>query len=410
MRLARLGSLLRTLQERNFRLLWVGQTTSALGDSFIPVALAFAVIDLTGSRSDLGFVLMAGVIPRVGLVLVGGVWADRLRRQVVMLSADATRCITQALVAAVLLSGSARIWHLIVLSAAYGAATAFFSPAETGLIPATVAPEGLQQANALMGLSRSAAWVIGPAVSGGLVALSSPGWAFAVDAGSFAVSAASLALLAVPAMETVARTRFFEELREGWHELRRRTWVWSSVLYFGLWNLAVAPVWVLGPFVAARSLGGASAWGVIATCAAIGSVLGGTLALRLAPSRPLLVGYVALTAMALEPAALARPFPVYVVAATALVGVSTLSLANTLWQTTLQAHVPVARLSRVSAYDWLGSLVFTPIGYAVAGPLSNAIGVRATLLGSAAILGSSGFVVGLLPDVRSLRRTQSLDV
>jgi MFS family permease len=401
---SRPGGLVGALQERDFRLLWLGQTTSSLGDSFIPVALAFAVIDLTGSRSDLGFVLMAGAIPRVGLVLVGGVWADRLRRQVVMLSADALRCATQALVAALLLSGAARAWHLIALSAAYGAATAFFSPAETGLIPATVPKEGLQQANALMGLSRSAARVAGPALSGLLVAVSSPGWAFAVDAGSFAVSSVSLALLSIPSVELSVKRRFLQDLRDGWHELRERRWVWSSVLFFGLWNLAVAPVFVLGPFVASRSLGGASAWGAIATCAAVGSVLGGALALRLAPARPLLVAYAAVAAMALEPAALARPLPLYLVAAAALVGVCTLSLANALWQTTLQSRIPAARLSRVSAYDWLGSFVFTPVGYATAGPLSDAIGVRATLLGSAAVLASSALVVLLLPDVRSLRR------
>lgn len=404
MRMDRLAEVFGALQERDFRLLWIGQTTSAFGDSLIPVALAFAVIDLTGSRSDLGFVLMASVIPRAGLVLVGGVWADRIRRQVVMLSADAARCVTQSLVAAALLSGAAHIWQLIALSALYGAATAFFAPAETGLIPATVAPDRLQEANALMGLSRSAAWVVGPAAAGGLVAAAGPGWAFVVDAGSFAVSSISLALLSVRALEAAKRSRFLDDLREGWRELTERTWVWSSIVYFGIWNLAVAPVWVLGPFVAARSLGGASAWGLIATCAAIGSVLGSVLALRLKPGRPLFVGYVALSAMALEPAALARPFPLYVVVLTALLGISTLSLANTLWQTTLQAHIPPARLSRVSAYDWLGSLIFSPVGYAVAGPLAAAIGTRATLLVSAGILGSSGLVVGLLPDVRGVRR------
>ena len=404
MRLDRLAGAFGALQERDFRLLWIGQTTSAFGDSLIPVALAFAVIDLTGSRSDLGFVLMASVIPRAGLVLVGGVWADRIRRQVVMLSADAARCVTQSLVAAALLSGAAHIWQLIALSALYGAATAFFAPAETGLIPATVSPDRLQEANALMGLSRSAAWVVGPAAAGGLVAAAGPGWAFVVDAGSFAVSSISLALLSVRALQAAKRSRFLDDLREGWRELTERTWVWSSIVYFGIWNLAVAPVWVLGPFVAARSLGGASAWGLIATCAAIGSVLGGVLALRLKPGRPLFVGYVALSAMALEPAALARPFPLYVVVLTALLGISTLSLANTLWQTTLQAHIPPARLSRVSAYDWLGSLIFSPVGYAVAGPLAAAIGTRATLLVSAGILGSSGLVVGLLPDVRAVRR------
>jgi len=400
----RLGGLFGALHERNFRLLWIGQTTSSFGDSLIPVALAFAVIELTGSRSDLGFVLMAGLIPRVGLVLVGGVWADRLRRQVVMLTADGVRCASQAVVAVLLLSGAAEIWHLIVLSAVYGAATAFFSPAETGLIPATVSAERLQEANALMSLSRSAAWVVGPAVAGGLVAVSSPGWAFVVDSASFAVSSVSLALLSIAAVQAVARSRFMDDLREGWREVTRRTWVWASILYFGLWNLTIAPVWVLGPFVASDSLGGASAWGLIATCAAIGSVIGGVLALRLKPTRPLFVAYIAVSLMALEPAALARPFPLYVVAVSAIAGVTALSLADTIWRTTLQSHIPTDRLSRVSAYDWLGSLVFAPIGYALAGTVAEAIGTRATLLASAAILGSTALVVAFLPDVRGLRR------
>src|SRR5256885_3302649 len=126
------------LSEREFRLLFVGQLTSAFGDRLVPIALAFAVLDLTGSVADLGYVLAARSLPMLLLVGLGGVWADRLPRQLVMLTSDAVRCASQGLVAALLLTGHARIWEVVVLNAIYGGANAFFTPAMTGLIPATV--------------------------------------------------------------------------------------------------------------------------------------------------------------------------------------------------------------------------------------------------------------------------------
>src|ERR687887_2314280 len=183
------------LAERNFGLLFLGQATSAFGDRLAPIALAFAVLDLTGSASDLGFVLAAQTLPTLLLVAVAGVWADRLPRQLVMLSSDAVRCGSQGATAALLLLHQARIWELVVLQAVYGAAEAFFTPAMTGLIPATAGPGRLREANALMSLSRSAVGVAGPAVGGTLVVLLSPGVALAGDGATFAISAVSLALL-----------------------------------------------------------------------------------------------------------------------------------------------------------------------------------------------------------------------
>jgi MFS family permease len=156
------GGLLEALGEREFRLLWLGQTTSVLGDALVPVALAFAVLDdLDGSATDLGFVLGAQTATFVAFVLIGGVWADRLPRQFVMLSSDAIRCLVQATIAILLLTGSAQLWQLVALAATYGFAVAFFFPAATGLIPLTVSPSRLQQANALLGMSRSAAFFAG---------------------------------------------------------------------------------------------------------------------------------------------------------------------------------------------------------------------------------------------------------
>src|SRR5262249_54121915 len=186
------------LQEKQFRLLWAGQAVSAFGDGLYPVALAFAVVELTGSAADLGLVFMAVLIPRVVLVLGGGVWGDRLPRQRVMLRADVLRCGMQALTAAFLLSGHNELWPLLVLSALYGAGDAFFQPAITGLVPATVRPGRIQQANALLSLTRNGCWLAGPVAAGVVVATAGAAWAFAADAATFAVSAAFLAPLPLP--------------------------------------------------------------------------------------------------------------------------------------------------------------------------------------------------------------------
>ena len=279
------------LQEKQFRLLWAGQAVSAFGDGLYPVALAFAVVELTGSAADLGLVFMAVLIPRVVLVLGGGVWADRLPRQRVMLGADVLRCAMQALTAVFLFSGHDELWPLLVLSALYGAGDAFFQPAITGLVPETVQPSRIQQANALLGLTRNSFFLAGPVVAGIVVASAGPAWAFAVDAASFAVSAAFLALMRLPRGPRADRKPFVAELRAGWREVTSRTWVWTSIVYFAIWNLALAPMFVLGPFVAKESLGGASSWGLIVTCAGVGSLVGAAAALRLKPRRPLATGF-----------------------------------------------------------------------------------------------------------------------
>jgi MFS family permease len=392
------------LGEPEFRLLWIGQATSALGSSLVPVALAFAVLELTGSASALGLVLASALVARVVFLLLGGVVADRRPRQSVMLAADLLRTGTQALVAVLLVTGHARLWHLVVLFALFGAADAFFSPASTGLVPETVRAERLQQANALMSLSRSAAFVAGPTISGLLVAGVGPGWVFAIDAVTFACSSLSLGLLSLPSTAVeVRRTRLLDELRGGWLEVRSRAWVWMTVLRFSISNLAIAPLFVLGPLVAKESLGGAAAWGVIGTAGGIGAVLGDAAALRLRPARPLLAGGLAVSLWALEPALLARPFPTAVVAIAAAVGFGASGFSNAVWFTALQERIPRASLSRVSSFDWLGSIIFQPAGFALAGPLAAAIGVPATLLVSAAVQASACIAFSLTPSVRNLR-------
>ena len=396
------------LGERRFRLLFAGQATSVLGDALVPVALSFAVLGLTGSASDLGLVLAAHTGPLVCLVLVGGVWADRLPRQLVMLASDCLRGASQAVAAVLLLTGSAELWHLIVLAAVYGTAEAFFQPAATGLVPSTVSPERLQQANALLGVSRSLAFIAGPALAGVIVAVAEPGVAFAVDAGTFAVSVACLALLRTGPVARQASKSFAADLAEGWRELVSRPWLTAIILWATTYLLVVAaPFNVLGPLVAKESLGGATAWGLIAAAFSVGSLLGGGLALRWKPERPLLactsLVFLELPAVAL----LALREPAVAIAGAHLVAGIGMGFFMAVWATTLQQQIPPEALSRVSAYDWMGSLAFLPVGYVVAGPLAEAIGVSTTLWIAAGWVGVSTTLTLLVPGVRALRRADA---
>ncbi len=395
------------LREREFRLLWVGQATSLLGDALVPVALAFAVLDLTGSASDLGFVLAAHVAPLVALVLVGGVWADRLPRQLVMLTSDVARCAVQATIAVLLLTGAAELWHLLVLAVLFGSAEAFFQPASTGLVPATVSAARLQQANAVLGLSRSAAFIAGPALAGVIVAAAEPGVAFAIDAGTFVISAVSLAAMRPRPMLRQARVSFLAELGAGWRDFTSRTWLWATVLWATTdLFLVMAPVNVLGPVVAKESLGGAKAWGLIMAASAVGALGGGAVALRWKPERPMLVCSLGILLTAPTPALLAMTAPAAVIAAAQLCSGMAAGFFIAVWATTLQQHVPPDKLSRVSAYDWMGSLAFVPLGYVLAGPVSEVIGVSATLWISAGWVVASTVTVLLVPGVRELRRLE----
>jgi MFS family permease len=391
------------LRYRDFRLLFVGQAVSLLGDGMLGVALAFAILDLTGSASDLGFVLAARSVPMVVFLLAGGVFADRWSRRAVMLVADAIRFFALGAVAVLLLTGTARIWELAVAMALTGAASAFFYPASTGFVPMTVPPELLQQANGLRAIAMAAGNIGGPVVSGALVATVGSGSAIAVDAGTFLVSVVSLAGLRVARNAPLEVRPFLHDLREGWDEFRSRTWVWTFVGAAGINNMVNAAWPVLGPAIAKAELGGAGAWAAIVAAGGAGSVVGGVATLRLRPARPLVLSAALLAFLGLQCFTLAIVAPVPVIAAASFLGGLAVMTSNTLFETALQRHVPPAALSRVSAYDWFGSLTFNPIGFAVVGPVAVAIGRTQTLL-----VPSIWFLVvaaGLcaLPSVRGLR-------
>jgi MFS family permease len=350
-------------------------------------------------------VFFARALPTVVFLLAGGVWGDRLPRNLVMVGSDVVRLTTQGAAAGLLVTHHARLWHLVVLMALYGTADAFFLPASTGLVPHTVPAERLQEANALLSLTSSSFAVLGPPIAGVLVATVGAGWALGADAATFLVSALCLVGLDLPGALAPARERFFAELRAGWEEVRSRTWVWVDGLFSALGNaIVLAPIFVLGPVVAKRSLDGATSWAAIATAFGIGSVLGSFVALRLRPRRPLLVGWTALSAFALPAALLAIPAPTAAIATGTLLAGMSLALANTFFETTLQQRVPPAALSRATSFVWLLALALRPVGFAAVGPVSSAVGLRATLVAAAVWEVVACAIAISIPSVRRLER------
>ncbi len=392
------------LQEREFRLFFTGQLVSLLGDAVTPFALAWAVLDLTGSARDLGFVIAAKTAPLVIFLLAGGVFADRLPRRGVMLTADVARMASQAATAALLLSHTAHLWQLAVLQALAGTGTAFFNPASTGLTPMTVSPERLQEANALRGLSMASMQFAGPALAGILIVTAGPGYALAIDAASFGVSAFYLARLHLPPHVSLPPQSFARDLLDGWREFTARTWVWLTVVGASLGNM-MSSVWlVLAATWIKNGHGGAGAWTIILVVSAIGALVAGATALRLKPRRPLLLGIIAVVPNATPVIALALKLPWETLVVTALVTGFGNMLFNTLWETTLQQHVPPAALSRVSAYDWFGSLLCQPIGLALAGVVAAGIGMNRTLWIAAAVDLVEVAALLAAPSVRHLQR------
>jgi MFS family permease len=403
----RLPDSLGALQERPFRLLWLARASSGVGDAMTPVALTFAVLEADGSAGDLGLVLASYTLSHALFILAGGVWADRLSRQRVMLACDLIRAAALATLAVLVIGGEPELWHFAALSFVVGAAESFFGPASTGLVPQTISPARLQQANALNALTESGSWIYGPALSGVIVATAGAGWVFAIDAVTFVASAVFLSRLRVPAAaEGIERQTFLADLAHGWREVRARRWLWTSLIAFGIGNLAWGAPQVLGPVVAEQDLGGAAAWGLIATGGGIGGLLGGLVALRWRPSRPLLVSHLLIVVLAVYVVGFIFPLPTLALAAAYLVGLSAIVVANTLWETTLQSQVPNESLSRVSSYDWSISLVFMPLGYAIWGPLSEWIGLDETLLLAAATIVVAKVAVSLVPEVRQMRQPE----
>ena len=393
--------------EPQFARLFIGQSLSVLGDRVSFVAVPFAVLSVGGSASDVGLVAAAGLLPMLLFTLVGGVWADRFRRHRIMLISDVVRFAVQGLIAVLLLTGIAEVPHLVLLMIVFGTADAFFMPAATGLVPLVVGPDRLREANALRGFVLSSGLVLGPALAGGLVALAGPGGALALDALTFAVSAAFLARLrpreAAPEGVKGAGETFLTDLRAGWVQVRSRTWVWSAMAAMAVYHVVVLPsVYVLGPVLAEEEWGGAASWSLVVAAFGIGSIVGDICAYRLKIARPMALAAAALAVASCQAVIIGSGSSLALIATLEAVTGIAVSLFFVLWETALHTHIPQAALSRVSSYDHLLSAGLMPLGLALVGPVSESLGVRPTLFAMTIIAVPAALALLCVPAVRRL--------
>lgn len=392
------------LRGRPFRLLWLAASTSAVGSAFVPVAMAFAVLRVGGSATSLGIVLLTGTVAGLASYQVAGVWADRLSRRNLMLTADLVRLVVEAAVAALLLTGHARIWQLAVASALVSIGTAFEGPASVSLVPELVAASQLQQANSLLQLSVSGSGVLGPALSGIMVAAVGPGWAFVLDAASFAGSAAFLFAMAPTGRPQAEHQHFLADLAAGWREIASRSWAWSTLAGNAVSNMGFAVFEVLGPVVALQRLGGASGWGIVSSGMTAGTLLAGLVTMWYRARRPVSFGMATSVLLAAPVLALAARLPLAVVTVGAVLGVCGGMILNNNWDTAIQQLVPNEVLARFRSYDYLLAFVAIPVGDAVAGPLQSAFGADRVLFGAGAAIAVANFVPAVLPAVRAVIR------
>ena len=395
------------LRHRNFRLLFAGRAISFFGTNVVPVALAFAVLDM-GSASDLGLVLAARTLAQIAALLAGGVFGDRLPRKLVLIGSDSANCAIQLAMGLLLVSGHTEVWPLILLQLAGGAATAFHSPATSGLVPQTVPGEALQEANAFMTLARYSATILGAAAGGVLVATVGSGWAIVLDSATYAASVALVALMRLPATAKRAEApHFVRELREGWSAFVEHRWIPLSTSWIALYFVfTLAPVFVIGPAIAKEHLGGSSAWATILTAEAVGALLGGLAGIRWRPRRALVVVGACLGLACLQPALLALQTPVALIAwAAALTGFG-FAFGTVVFDTLVQRRVRQDQLARVSAYGWFSAMCCLPLGYALAGPVAELVGMNAVLWFGAAWMAASSAVYLALPTIRDVRGSE----
>ena len=391
---------------RNYSLLTASAFVTNLGSNGALIAAAFAVLEAGGDGGDVGLVAASRTLPLVLFLLIGGAVADRLPRHRVMVAANALNCVSQAVFAALVLTGQAELWHMMLLTALGGTGQAFFSPAAEGMLLSSVRGDQAGRAFAVFRMAMQGAAVGGAALGGAMVAAMGPGWVLAADAAAFAVAGAMRALLDVSRVpRRVPGGGMLADLREGWREFAGRPWLWAVVVQFSIANAVVAAAdAVYGPLVARDHLGGAGPWGVALGFFGAGTVAGALLMTRWQPRRLLLAGTLCVFPLALPSAALAVPVSVGALCAVMFLTGVTLEVFGVSWMTALHQEIPEDKLSRVSAYDWFGSVAMVPLATALAGPAETAFGRTSALWGCAAMIVLVTAAVLCVPDVRNLRR------
>ncbi|MDI6097991.1 MFS transporter [Actinoplanes sp. NEAU-A12] len=388
---------------RDFRLLAIGQGLSWLGNAFQTVALAFAVITTTGAR-DLGLVMATNVLTLLAGTLFGGIWADRLQPQRVMVVSDLVRFAATAAIAAMFTTGGYHLATLCALTVISAGAGSFFSPAMSSLKPLLVPVEERQKANATLSLLQSMCGVAGPATAGITVAAFGAPAGFSINAVSFLASMVAAALIRVRAPRG-PRSAMGSELAAGWRELRSRDWLFANLLGASAYHIANGVILVLVPLIAIERLGGAHAIGWIAAAEGLGGVIGSAIGMRFRPRRLLFAGLLALPLMSVWAFAYVWPGTLAAIMIGAVIGYAGLLFYDVAWDTSLQENVPHRVLGRVSSWDYLTSFLAMPVGNAMAWPLADRFGIDRVLTACACVLLAAGVAMLLVPGCRRLVRT-----
>lgn len=393
----------RTFHYAPFRHLFFARLLTVLGNGIAPIALAFAVLDMGGTAADLGIVIAARSIFNVAFLLIGGVLADRYSRSKVLLYSSVIAAISQAIVAFLVLDGSATIILLAVLGAINGAAAGTSLPASQAMVPQTVPVHCPREANAFIQLGIYGGTVIGASLGGVLTSVTGPGWGLAVDALGFAASAPLYLMIRTSfAQPLESKSNILQDLKEGWAEFISRTWVWAIVVQFTLVNAAFSGVMmVLGPVVADSTFGRAG-WGMAIAAQSVGLIAGSFIALRWRPRRDLLIGTMLVVFCAGPITVLALIPSTPALMATFFIAGVGFGLFGVVWAQSLQTHIPPEKLARVYAYDALGSFVAIPVGELAAGPLAMHYGNTRVLVVSAVVVVIATVAASFVPAIRRL--------
>jgi MFS family permease len=391
---------------RDFRLLAIGQGLSWLGNAFQTVALAVAVVTTGGGARDLGLVMATNVLTLLAGTLFGGIWADRLQPQRVMVVSDLVRFAATAAIAAMFTTGGYHLALLCALTVISAGAGSFFSPAMSSLKPLLVPAEERQRANATLSLLQSTCGVAGPATAGITVAAFGAPAGFTINAVSFLASLVAAALIRVRAPRG-PRSPMAAELAAGWQEIRSRNWLFANLIGAGTYHIANGVILVLVQVVAFERLGGAHAIGWIAAAEGLGGVIGSAIGMRFRPRRLLFAGLLALPLMSVWAFAYVWPGTLAAIMIGAVIGYAGLLFYDVAWDTSLQENVPHRALGRVSSWDYLTSFLAMPVGNAIAGPLQDRFGTDRVLTVCACVLLAASTAMLLVPGCRRLVRTGS---
>lgn len=363
------------MRRRDFGWFFSGQLVSLLGSSMAPIALAFAVLDASGSAGDLGIVLAVRMVPMLVFLLVGGAVADRFSRRTVLVLSNLGSALTQGTVAVVLVTGHYALVLVAGLEFLNGVLSAFTSPALRGIVPQFVEKAELQQANSVLSSMRNATKILGPSLAGVVVATAGSGPAIAFDAVSYLLAAGCMAQLSVTTHSvTQKKSSLLSDIRDGWGEFWRIRWVWMVSLSFCVVNLVQTGAWqILGPELT-KQISSEATWGLVLSFRGLGMLVMSTLMYRIAVKRLLRLGQLMSALGALPLLALgARLGAPWLIGAAFVAGVGTTVAADG-WDTSLQEHVSADVLSRVASYDDLLAYIAIPVGQLCVGPLASAVG------------------------------------